>query len=365
MSGPADGVDIDVERLAGWMREQVPDFEGPLVLERFPGGQSNPTYRIRTRSRDFVLRRRPFGPLLPGAHAVDREARVMAALAKADFPVPKVCGLCMDAGVIGSAFHVTQMVEGRIFWDARFDSLPLERRAACMDAMNATLAALHRIDHRAVGLGDLGRSGGYVTRQIARWSAQYEGDPEAGRDAAMDRLIDWLRRHVPADEAPTVIHGDYRVDNMIFDPVEDRVIAVLDWELCTLGHPLADFGYHAMMYRMPRDILGGIGGIDLQTLGLPDEAAYVEAYCRRTGRAGIPELDYYIAFNMFKFAAILHGIRGRVLRGTAANAGAPAMAALFERVAQLGWEQVTRSRAAKVQARPVREATATEEAGPA
>jgi aminoglycoside phosphotransferase (APT) family kinase protein len=331
--------DLDEARLAQWLGQHVPHFHGPVRLERFSGGQSNPTYRVRTHDASYVLRCKPPGPLLKGAHAIDREARVMCALARTGFPVPRVWGLCEDAGVIGSAFYVMDMVEGRIFWDASFPQLPRDARAAHMDAMNATLAALHRIDVNAVGLGDYGRGGGYVARQVARWSRQYLEEEAAGRHAAMDRLVEWLPRHLPPVEATTVVHGDFRADNMIFHPTEPRVIAVLDWELSTLGDPLADFAYHAMTYRMPRDIQGGIAGIDLAAQGLPSESEYVGAYCRRTAREALPELDFYIAFNMFRFAAILHGIRGRVLRGNAANEQARTMGELFPRVADLAWAQ--------------------------
>jgi len=234
------------------------------------------------------------------------------------------------------------MVEGRIFWDAGFSDLPRAQRAAHMDAMNATLAALHRLDPAALGLGDFGRQGGYLARQVARWSRQYLEDEAAGRHPAMDHLVEWLPAHLPQADETTIVHGDYRADNMVFHPTEPRVIAVLDWELSTLGDPLADFAYHAMTYRMPHDVQGGIAGLDPVAHGLPSEADYVAAYCRRTGREGIPDLGYYIAFNMFRFAAILHGIRGRNLRGTAASAEAGRMGGLFGRVADLGWAQAER-----------------------
>lgn len=330
---------VDVDRLTRWMQDNVAGFEGPLTLEQFKGGQSNPTYRMRTPSGSYVLRRKPPGPLLKGAHAVEREARVMAALAKAGFPVPAVYGLCTDDDVIGSWFFVMDMVEGRIFWDASFSDVPREQRAAYMDAMNATLAALHRVDYEAIGLGEYGRTGGYVSRQIARWSKQYLEDTLAGRHPAMDKLVEWLPRHIPAADDTAVTHGDFRADNMIFHPTEPRVLAVLDWELSTLGDPLADFAYNAMTFRMPPDILGGIAGIDLAAHGLPTEAQYVAAYCERTGRAGIPDLDFYVAFNMFRFAAILHGIRGRAARGTASSADAQAMGDRFARAADLAWQQ--------------------------
>jgi len=330
---------IDEAALARWMHAHVPGFRGPLQVDQFAGGQSNPTYRLRTPEAAYVLRRKPPGLLLKGAHAIEREARVMAALARAGFPVPKVHGLCEDAGVVGSPFFVMDLVQGRIFWDASFSQLPREQRAAHMDAMNATLAALHKVDPSAVGLEDFGRSGGYVARQVARWSQQYLADEAAGRHPAMDRLVQWLPAHLPAGDETSIVHGDFRADNMIFHPTEPRVIAVLDWELSTLGNPLCDFAYHAMTYRMPRDILGGIGGLDPAAQGLPTEAQYVAAYCRRTGRDGLPDLDYHVALNMFRFAAILHGIRGRTLRGTAATADGEKMGAQFVRVAELAWQQ--------------------------
>ena len=331
---------FDEAKLAQWMAGHIAGFEGTLRVEQFKGGQSNPTYRLRTAKRDYVLRRKPSGELLKGAHAVEREARVLAALETAGFPVPHVYGLCNDESVVGSRFYVMDMVQGRIFWDASFPEIEQSARAGYLDAMNATLASLHQIDPASIGLQDYGRTGQYVLRQVARWSRQYLEDEQAGRNPDMDRLVQWLPEHIPADDESAVVHGDFRVDNMIFHPTEPRIVAVLDWELSTLGHPLADFAYHAMMYRMPRDILGGLAGIDLLSAGLADEAAYVRAYCERTGRAGIPDLDFYITFNMFRFAAILHGIRGRAARGTAASVEADLMSSRFERVAALAWAQV-------------------------
>jgi aminoglycoside phosphotransferase (APT) family kinase protein len=328
--------------LARWMQEHVPGFTGSLRLEKFAGGQSNPTYRVRTQEESYVLRRKPPGLLLKGAHAIEREARVISALGRVGFPVPRVHGLCEDPEVIGSAFYVMDMVQGRIFWDASFSDLPRAQRTAHMDAMNATLAALHGTDFDAVGLRDFGRTGGYVARQVARWSRQYAEDEAAGRHPAMDRLVEWLPAYLPAADETSLVHGDFRADNMIFHPTEPHVVAVLDWELSTLGDPRADFAYHAMTYRMPRDIQGGILGLDAAAHGLPTEAEYVAAYCRRTGRESLADLDYFIAFNMFRFAAILHGIRGRAVRGTAANADADRLGDLFGRVADLAWEQAGR-----------------------
>lgn len=330
---------FDQSALARWMTSNVVGYEGPLHVEQFKGGQSNPTYRLQTPQRDYVLRRKPPGTLLKGAHAVEREARVMAALSSAGFAVPRVFGVCDDERVLGSRFFVMELVEGRIFWESSFPGVPVSERAAYLDAMNATLARLHTLDYVELGLADYGRPGRYVARQVERWSRQYLADQAAGRDVNMDRLVEWLPEHLPERDETTLIHGDFRADNLIFHPTEPRVLAVLDWELSTLGDPVADFAYHGMMYRLPPSILGGIYGLDLAASGLPDEESYVAAYCRRTRRARIADLDYYVAFNMFRFAAILHGIRARVARGTATSDEARAMGDRFVQVAQLAWEQ--------------------------
>jgi len=320
------------------MAAHVDGFAGPLEVAQFNGGQSNPTYRLTTPGARYVLRRKPPGPLLKGAHDVLREARVLTALGPTPVPVPPVLGVCEDDGVIGSAFYVMAMVDGRIFWDARFPEVPQAERAAYYDAMNATIAALHAVDPEAVGLGDFGRPGNFFERQIGRWSKQYLDDELAGRNADMDALVAWLPAHIPPGDESRVTHGDFRCDNMIFHPTEPRVVAVLDWELSTLGNPLSDFAYHATMYRMPPDIVAGLGGADPVPLGLPTEADYIAAYCRRTGRAGIPDWDFYIAFNFFRLAAIFHGIKGRVLRGTANSAHARERAEAFPRLAALARE---------------------------
>jgi aminoglycoside phosphotransferase (APT) family kinase protein len=324
------------------MAQHVAGFQGPLRVEQFRGGQSNPTYKLITPARSYVLRRKPPGALLKGAHAVDREAQVLAALGRVDYPVPRVYGLCMDETVVGTAFFVMDHVAGRIFWDATFPQVPRLERARYFDAMNATLARLHRIDYAAIGLEAYGRPGNYFARQIARWSKQYLEDVQAGRVAAMDRLIEWLPANIPAGDETTIVHGDFRCDNMIFHPTEPRVLAVLDWELSTLGHPLADFSYHALMYRIPPGTLGGLLGLDIGALGIPTEADYIAAYCRRTGRKGIAGYDFYAAYNLFRLAGILHGIRGRVARGTAASSHARERAAAVELFADLAWEQAAR-----------------------
>jgi aminoglycoside phosphotransferase (APT) family kinase protein len=335
---------FDAASLEAWMAREVEGFAGPLAIEQFRGGQSNPTYKLTTPARSYVLRRKPPGKLLPGAHAVDREYRVITALGGQGFPVARTYGLCLDEAVIGTPFYVMEMVEGRIFWDVAFPELSAADRPRYFDAMNRVIAQLHQIEPEAAGLGDYGKPGNYFGRQIARWSKQYEADVEAGRVAAMDRLAAWLPENIPPDEAdPRVIHGDFRCDNMIFHGSEPRVLAVLDWELSTLGHPLADFSYHLMMYRMPSGITTGLAGMDLAALRIPSEADYVAAYCRRTGRDGIPDLDFYMAFNLFRLAGIVHGIKGRVVRGTAASAHAAGMAASLEPLAELAWEQAQKA----------------------
>jgi aminoglycoside phosphotransferase (APT) family kinase protein len=338
-----EGYEFDVAALGSWMAANVSDFDGPLSVEQFRGGQSNPTYKLITPGKAYVLRRKPPGQTLKGAHAVDREAKVLNGLAKANFPVAHVHGLCTDESVIGTWFYVMDMVEGRIFWDATVPGVSNGERAAIFDAMNDVIARLHRIDYQAVGLGDYGRPGNYFARQIDRWSKQYEEDLAAGRDPNMDRLIDWLRANIPSGDDTSIIHGDFRIDNMIFHPTEPQVLAVLDWELSTLGHPGADFAYNAMMYRMPPQIVAGLGGADLEALGIPSEQEYLDAYCRRTGLNGMPDYGFYMAFNFFRLAAIFHGIKGRVIRGTASSAQARERVAVLPELMALAWHQVERA----------------------
>jgi aminoglycoside phosphotransferase (APT) family kinase protein len=332
---------FDEARLATWMAAHVPGFAGPLLVEQFKGGQSNPTYKLITPGHVYVLRRKPPGELLKGAHAVEREAKVLTALGSAGFPVAHVHALCTDESLIGTWFYIMDMVEGRIFWDAALPEVAREDRPAIFDAMNATLAALHLVDYAAIGLADYGRPGNYFARQIERWSKQYLADTDAGRDANMDRLMEWLPAHIPPGDETAIVHGDFRIDNMIFHPTEPRVLAVLDWELSTLGHPLADFSYNAMMYRMPPDIVAGLAGVDLAAQNLPSEAEYLAAYCRRTGRDGMPGYEFYLAFNFFRIAAIFHGIKGRYLRGTASSAQAAERVRSFPELARIAWEQAT------------------------
>jgi len=337
---------IDTGALERWMAEHVVDFAGPLTVSQFKGGQSNPTYRLDTPSgRAFVLRRKPPGKLLPGAHAVEREARVMSALGSQGFPVPRIHGLCEDESVIGTPFFVMDLVEGRIIWEAAFPGLTPSDRAAHFDAMNATIARLHSYDPMAIGLGDYGKASGFVERQVARWSKQYLSDVDAGRLPQMDTLVDWLGKHLPPDRGEArVVHGDFRCDNMIFAPDAPEVAAVLDWELSTLGDPAADFVYHLLMYRMPAGLFSGLAGLDLAALGIPSEQEYVAAYCRRTGRERLPNVDYLMVFVMFRLAAILHGIKGRLARGNASSAHAAQMVGQLEPVAELALTQARTAR---------------------
>jgi aminoglycoside phosphotransferase (APT) family kinase protein len=331
---------FDQERLASWMESHVDGFAGPLVVEQFQGGQSNPTYKLITPTHHYVMRRKPPGELVAGAHAVDREYRVIAALHAADFPVARPYALCLDADIIGSWFYIMDLVEGRSIWETSFPDVAAAERPSFFDAMNETLAQLHTLDPAALGLGDYGKQGGYIGRQLRRWTRQYREDEAAGRDPNLDRLAEWLPANIPPDDETRLIHGDFRCDNMIFHRSEPRVVAVLDWELSTLGHPLADFAFHAMIYRVPPTLITGLLGLDLTALNIPSEADYIAAYCRRTGREGIAHYDFYVAFNLFRLAAIMHGIKGRLLRGTAASGHARQMAQHVEPLAELGWRQI-------------------------
>ncbi len=321
------------------MSSHVDSFHGPLEVRQFKGGQSNPTYLLSSPSGRYVLRRKPPGQLLKSAHAVDREFRIISALYAADFPVPRPAVLCKDDEVIGTMFFIMEFVDGRIFWNPEAPGLDRFERAALYDNVNETLARLHSFDYEAMGLGDYGKPGNYFERQISRWAGQYRASETHTVDA-MDRLIEWLPENVPDDESASIVHGDFRLDNMIVHPEEPRVIAVLDWELSTIGHPLADLTYHLMVWQMPDIGIGSAGLVDadLEDLGIPTVDAYTEAYCARTGRdAGIANRGFYSAFNFFRLAAILQGIAGRVRDGTAASAHAAQAVHAVEPLAKLGW----------------------------
>ncbi len=339
--GPARAPDdIDEAILSGWMSSHVEGFRGPVSVNRFPGGQSNPTYKLTTAGRTYVLRRKPLGPLLKGAHAIEREVQVLRALKRVNFAVASVYALCTDDDVIGSSFYIMDYLDGRIFWDVTFPEVSRELRASYFDAMNQTIAQLHNLDYRSIGLAEFGRAESYISRQVGRWSKQYTEDAQfAGTDINMERLIDWLPGNAPSSEQASIVHGDFRVDNLIFHKTEPHIVGVLDWELSTVGHPLADFAYHLMMYRIEPRIVAGLGNADLQALGIPSEAEYVSAYCLRTGRENIPHLDFYVAFNLFRLAAICHGIKARMARGTAASPRAREYANAVGWLTELGWQQ--------------------------
>jgi aminoglycoside phosphotransferase (APT) family kinase protein len=329
--------------LGAYLREHVPQMRGPFTVEPLAGGQSNPTFRLRADGRSFVLRKQPEGELLPSAHAVDREYRVITALGRTDVPVPRTYCYCDDRSVVGTPFFVMDFADGRQFWDPALPELGARDRAALWDDINAVIARLHTVDYAALGLGDFGRPGNYFERQIARWSKQYQAS-QTGTIEAMDRLMEWLPRNVIADDASSIVHGDFRLDNLIVHPVEPRVIAVLDWELSTLGHPLADFSYHAMVWRVTQDEFRGMAGNDFAALGIPTEQAYVERYCVRTGRAGIAPRDweFCVVFSMFRLAAILQGIAKRALIGTSADANAADVGRRARVIADAAWRQVER-----------------------
>jgi aminoglycoside phosphotransferase (APT) family kinase protein len=324
---------LDEAALATWMQANVEGFAGPLDVRQFKGGQSNPTYQLVTPGHSYVLRRKPPGTLLPSAHAVDREYRVISALHPTGFPVARPFGLCTDDNVLGTMFYVMDQVEGRILWDGSLPASTPQERRAIYEAKIATLAALHTTDYQAIGLGDYGKPGSYFERQIGRWSKQYKLS-ETTPVPEMDRLIEWLPATVPPGETTSIVHGDYRLDNMILHPSEPKVLAVLDWELSTLGDPLGDFTYHLMNWVMPAGLRSGLMGLDLEALGIPSMDEYVRQYCAYTGRDGIAQLDWYFAYNLFRLAAIIQGIVGRVRDGTAASAHAEENAARVAPLAQ-------------------------------
>jgi aminoglycoside phosphotransferase (APT) family kinase protein len=342
----ADSHAFDAAALQAHLQVALPGFGGPLQVEQFKGGQSNPTYKLVTPSRSYVMRTKP-GPaakLLPSAHAIEREFRVMRALHGSAVPVPEMLLLCEDESVIGRAFYLMEFVQGRVLWEQSLPGFDAAERSRLYDEMNRVMAALHQVDITAAGLADYGRPGNYFERQIARWSKQYQASITQPIDA-MEQLAQWLPAHMPAsarDESQvSVVHGDYRLDNLVFHPSEPRVLAVLDWELSTLGHPLADFSYHCMSWHIPPGAFRGIGGLDLAALGIPDEAAYVRRYCERTGRADpqavMADWNFYMAYNLFRMAGILQGIAKRVEDGTASSAQARQAGAGARPLAEMGW----------------------------
>ena len=338
----ADAHRFEVAALERYLDAHIAGFRGPVQVEQFRGGQSNPTFRLVTPGHTYVLRRKPPGKLLPSAHAVDREYKVLSALAGTDVPVARCYALCADDSVIGTMFYVMDYVEGRVLWDPTLPGMTPRERCAIFDEMNRVLAALHRVDYAAVGLADFGRPGNYFARQIDRWSRQYKAS-ETEKIEAMDRLIEWLPQHIPPGERTSIVHGDYRLDNMIFHPNEPRVAAVLDWELSTLGDPMADLAYHMMAWHVSADDFRGLRGADLAVLGIPGEDEYVRRYLERTGEPRRPseaEWSFYMAYNMFRLAAILQGVMARAVAGNAASESAVQAGRRARPLAELGWKQV-------------------------
>ncbi len=331
---------FDEEALARYLTNKLEGFAGKLTVKQFGQGQSNPTFLLGSGDREWVLRKKPPGKLLPSAHAVDREYRVIKALQDTDVPVPEACLLCEDDTVVGTPFYVMKRAEGRIF---RNPSMPeassAEERAAIFDAMNETLVKLHRVDLKAVGLEDFGKSGNYMSRQVDRWTRQYEAS-KTDEIESMDSLIHWLNKNIPDDETTTIVHGDYRLENMVIHPTEPRVIAILDWELCTLGHPLADLAYNCMLYHFPAGSGTnlGLGGLDLEALGIPSEADYVDAYCRCMGRGSIPNWNFFLSFSIFRVAAIVQGVYKRGLDGIASSSKAESFGIYVRYLSDTGWQ---------------------------
>lgn len=327
---------FETAALEHYLTRHVEGFAGPITIRQFEGGQSNPTYYVGAAGREYVLRRKPPGTLLPSAHLVEREHRILSTLAGSGVPVPRTYFLCEDPSVIGTAFYVMDYVPGRVFRDPRLPGLAPGERADIYDQMNEILARLHQVDWQALGLTDFGRPGNYFARQIHRWTEQYRAS-ETEPIPSMERLIAWLPEHIPEDDRTTIVHGDYRLENMIVHPAEPRILAVLDWELSTLGHPLADLAYNCLPYHLEAALFEGFVGEDLASLGIPSEDVYMAAYCRRVGRSGIPDWSFYVAFAMFRLAAIVQGIMGRVRAGTAADRHARERGALARPLADAAW----------------------------
>jgi len=328
------------KNLETYLNDCVDEFNGPLEVREFKGGQSNPTYQLITPEKKYVLRRKPPGKLLPSAHAVDREYKVITALNSVGYPVPKTFSLCMDESVIGTIFYVMEMVEGNIYWEPMLTECDNDIRKIIYREKNHTLAQLHNTDYKNIGLEDFGKPGNYFARQISRWTKQYTAS-ETENVPEMNKLIDWLPNNIPEDNETSIVHGDYRLDNMVIDKKTSKVLAVLDWELSTLGHPLGDFTYHLMQWYMPSDDTGAsiqtLSNNDLKSLGIPSAEEYIKMYCDNTNRNEIENIDFYLSYNFFRLAGILQGIIGRVRDGTAASEHAEERANRVRPLAEFGW----------------------------
>ena len=337
---------FDVVALDAYLRDHIGDYPGgPITVAQFKGGQSNPTFKITAGDQHYVLRTKP-GPtakLLASAHAIDREFKVMDALNKAGFPAPRQYTLCTDESVIGRAFYVMEFIDGRVLWDQSLPGMTPAERGAIYDELNRVIAQLHMVDYTAIGLGDFGKPGNYFGRQIERWTRQYQASCTEPIDA-MDQLIAWLPKNIPPGDDTAIVHGDFRLDNMIFHPTEPRILAVLDWELSTLGHPAADFSYHCMSWHIAPGQFRGIAGLDLAAMGIPSQEAYIASYCERTGKTiRIEDFNFYLAYNMFRLAGILQGIMKRYVDGTASSAQALGNGKAARPMAELGWAYAQRA----------------------
>lgn len=329
---------FDQAKLEAYLKEHLPGFTGPLTVKQFKGGQSNPTFLVSDANNTWAMRCKP-GPaakLLKSAHAIDREFRVQKALADTPVPVAEMFVLCEDESIIGRAFYIMEYVQGRIMWEQSLPDMSKAQRGDIYNEMNRVIAALHQVDYESIGLSDYGRPGNYFERQIGRWSKQYRIS-ETEKIPAMDNLIDWLPANIPSGDESCIVHGDYRLDNMVFHPTEPRILAVLDWELSTIGHPLADFSYHCMGFHIAPGQFRGIGGLDHAALGIPTEQEYIDKYCEQTNRNGIENWNFYLAYNMFRLSAILQGITKRAQDGTAASEKAAEAGARAKPLAQMGW----------------------------
>lgn len=334
-----DAHKFDEGKFVDYLNDHVDGFSGPLTISQFEGGQSNPTFLLHTPDQDYVMRKKPPGILLPSAHAVEREYRIMTALRDTDVPVAKTFCLCEDSEVIGTPFYIMEKVEGRILREPELPGMQPTERAAIYDAMNDSMAKMHNIDVEAAGLSDFGKTGNYFDRQIGRWTKQYRAS-ETDNVAPMENLINWLPENMPKDLTTTICHGDYRLENMIIHPTKPEVMAILDWELCTLGHPLADLAYNCMPYHFNHPASGGLMETDFTTSGIPTEQDYIETYCKRTGRDGIDNWEFYVAFSFFRLAAIVQGVYKRGLDGNASSARATQYGAFAHMLSMIGWSKV-------------------------
>lgn len=338
--------ELDADNLLRFLRAEGLTRGESIKVARLSGGQSNPTFAVQAVDGKFVVRKKPSGQLLPGAHAIEREFRVMDALQRTGVPVPRMRAFCDDAAVLGTPFYVMEFVEGRVLVDQSLPGMSPDQRRAIYSEMSRVISAIHTVDFTAVGLSDFGKPGNYFGRQIGRWSRQCL-DSTIEKSDAMRRLIDWLPLHIPQGDDVALVHGDYRLDNLVFHPTDPKIVSVLDWELSTLGHPLADFAYHCMSWRIPVTLWRGIGGLDLDTLGIPSEAAYIDAYSNTTGLRPSEHWEFYMAYNLFRVAAILYGIAQRVADGTSAATDAVATAAKAAPLSEIAWQCALRYQAAR------------------